>query len=206
MIFDPTILIDTTDEQNDVVMPDQVEAPVHLNAPAPLEPQVVPIQPQPIRRSERARKPTVFEGYEVYLQELEYDWGEDNDPITFKQATESDQYDKWNTGVEAEMKSMYDNGVWELVVPSGNQRAIGCKWVYKTKRATDGSIERHKARLVAKGFTQKEGIDYTETFSPVSTKDAFRIVMALVAHFNMELHQMDVKMAFINGELDEDLL
>ena len=82
---------------------------------------------------------------------------------------------------------------------------MGCKWVYKTKRHADGSIERHKARLVAKGFTQKEGIDFTETFSPVSTKDAFRMIMAMVAHFDMELYQMDVKTAFLNGELEENI-
>lgn len=82
---------------------------------------------------------------------------------------------------------------------------MGCKWVYKTKKHAYGSIERHKARLVAKGFTQKEGIDFTEIFSPVSTKDAFRMFMAMVAHFDMELHQMDIKAAFLNGKLEENI-
>ena len=66
-------------------------------------------------------------------------------------------------------------------------------------------MERYKARLVAKGFTQKEGIDFTETFSPVSMKDSFRIIMALVAHFDLELHQMDVKTAFLNDDIDESI-
>jgi hypothetical protein len=66
-------------------------------------------------------------------------------------------------------------------------------------------FERYKARLVAKGFSKKEGINYKETFSPVSSKDSFRIVMALVAHFDFELHQMDVKTAFLNGDLTEDV-
>ena len=105
----------------------------------------------------------------------------------------------------SEMKSMHVNDVWELVEPSKSQKAIGCKWVYKTKLHADGSIERYKARLVAKGFTQKEGVDYTETFSPVSTKDAFRAIMAMVAHYDMKLHQMDVKTAFLNGELSEEI-
>ena len=66
-------------------------------------------------------------------------------------------------------------------------------------------MERYKARLVAKGYTQKEGIDYKEPFSPVSSKDSFRTIMALVAHFDLELHRMDVKTAFINGDIDETI-
>ena len=78
-------------------------------------------------------------------------------------------------------------------------KPIGCK----TKKDSKGNVERYKAHLVAKGFTQKEGINYKETFPPVSSKDSFRIIMALVAHFNLELHQMDVKTAFLNGDIDE---
>jgi hypothetical protein len=80
-----------------------------------------------------------------------------------------------------EIKSMKDNNVWDLV-------PLRCKWIFKTKRDSKGDVEKYKARLVAKGFTQKEGIDYKETFSLVSSKDSFRIIMALVAHFNLELH------------------
>ena len=66
-------------------------------------------------------------------------------------------------------------------------------------------MERYKARLVAKGYTQKEGIDYKKPFFPVSSKDSFRPIMALVAHFDLELHWMDVKTAFINGDIDETI-
>ena len=91
-----------------------------------------------------------------------------------------------------EMSSMRCNDVWDLVELPNGAKAIGCKWVFKTKKDSLGNIEIYKARLVAKGFTQKEGIDYTETFSPVSKKDSLRITLALVAHFDLELQQMDV--------------
>jgi len=104
-----------------------------------------------------------------------------------------------------ELNSMAQNCVWDLVeIPEGYKR-VGCKWVFKTKRDSHGNIERCKARLVAKGFTQKDGIDYKETFSPVSKKDSFRIIMALVAHYDLELRQMDVKTAFLNGDLEDDV-
>ena len=77
--------------------------------------------------------------------------------------------------------------------------------MYKTKKDHKGKVEKFKARLVAKGFTQREGVDYEATFSPVSSKDSFRVIMALVAHFDMELHQMDVKTAFLNGDLNEEV-
>ena len=89
-------------------------------------------------------------------------------------------------------------------IPKGS-KIVGYKWVYKTKHDYKGNIERFKARLVAKGFTQREGIDYNETFSPVSCKDSFRIIMALIAHYDLELHQMDVKTAFLNGDLEENV-
>lgn len=100
---------------------------------------------------------------------------------------------------------MEKNKVWTLVNGTEEMKPVGCKWVFKTKTDASGNIERYKARLVAKGFTQRKGIDYTDTFSPVSSKDSLRIIMALVAHYNLELHQMDVKTAFLNGELVEDI-
>ena len=104
-----------------------------------------------------------------------------------------------------EIKSMKQNKVWDLVeLPNGCKR-VGCKWVFKTKYDSNGNIERYKARLVAKGYTQKDGIDYKETFSPVSKKDSLRIIMALVAHYDLELHQVDVKTAFLNGNLEEEV-
>ena len=86
-----------------------------------------------------------------------------------------------------------------------NCQRVGCKWVFKTKRDSHGNLECYKARLVVKGFTQKNDIDYKETFSSVSRKDSFKIIMTLVAHYDLELHQMDVKTAFLNGDLEENV-
>ncbi|CAM8999243.1 unnamed protein product [Rhodiola kirilowii] len=104
--------------------------------------------------------------------------------------------------MEDEINSMSQNGVWILVDKPSDYKPIGCKWIFTND---EGKTERYKARLVVKGYNQKEGVDYNETFSPVSTKDSFRIIMALVAHFNIELHQMDIKTTFLNGDLHKEI-
>ena len=104
-----------------------------------------------------------------------------------------------------EMNSMVFNKVWNLVELPDGAKDIRCKCVFKTKKDSLGSIERYKARLVAKGFTQNEGTNYKETFSLVSKKDSLRIMMTLVAHFDLQLQKMDVKTAFLNGNLEEEV-
>ena len=154
----------------------------------------------------RERTSAILDDYIVFLQEHEDDIGMmEDDPINFHQAMKSSNSQKWIDAMNEEYKSMQDNKVWELVPLPEGAKPIGCKWIFKTKRDENGNVERYKARLVAKGYTQKEGIDFTETFSPVSSKDSFRTIMALVAHLNLELHQMDVKKVFLNGNIDETI-
>ena len=157
-----------------------------------------------LRKSSRVKKPAVLADY-VYLQETDFDIGDIDDPITYQQAIQCPQVALWKKAMEEELDSMYKNKVWTLVNSTSDFKPIGCKWVYKTKRDAAGRIERYKARLVAKGFTQREGIDYNDTFSPVSSKDSMRIIMALTSYFDLELHQMDVKTAFLNGDLKENI-
>lgn len=90
-----------------------------------------------------------------------------------------------------------------MIELSKDSKRLGCKWVFKTKQDSKGNVKRYKTRLVAKGYTQKDGIDYKENFSLVSIKDTLRIVMALVTPYDLELHQMDIKIAFLNGDLEE---
>ena len=170
-----------------------------------IENDVEPPQPAPLRISQRERRPAITNDYVVYLQDSDFGIGIRKDPVSFSQAMESDDSSKWMEAMNEELKSMAHNGVWDLIELPNSCKPVGCKWVFKTKRDAKGNIERFKARLVAKGFTQKEGIDYIDTFFPVSKKDSLRIIMALVAHFDLELHQMDVKTAFLNGNLDEDI-
>ena len=158
---------------------------------------------QPVRRSQRSRQPKFFDDYITYLNETNLDIGNGNDPVTYSDAITCDQSTNWNEAMTDELNSMKKNDVWELAELPKGYKPVGCKWVFKTKLDPKGNIERYKARLVAKGYTQKEGIDYQETFSPVSRKDSLRVLMALVAYFDLELHQMDVKTAFLNGDLQE---
>uniref|UniRef100_A0A2N9FUY1 Reverse transcriptase Ty1/copia-type domain-containing protein n=1 Tax=Fagus sylvatica TaxID=28930 RepID=A0A2N9FUY1_FAGSY len=114
-------------------------------------------------------------------------------------------WDEWMTAMQEEMSSMDKNNVWELVDLPPGHKTIGNKWVLKVKRKADGSIDRYKARLVAKGYTQREGIDYEDTFSPVVRFASIRLILSIVAKQDLELFQMDVKTAFLNGELDEEI-
>ena len=159
----------------------------------------------PLRRSKRARKPTILDDYIVYLQEHEFEVGDVSDLITYKEAIVSPRSNFWIDAMKDEMTSMSQNKVWSLVDFPDDCRPIGCKWVFKTKRDAKGQVERYKARLVAKGYSRREGIDFKESFSLVSTKDSLRIIIAIVAHFDLELHQMYVRTTFLNGDIVADV-
>ncbi|KAG9444834.1 hypothetical protein H6P81_016174 [Aristolochia fimbriata] len=128
-----------------------------------------------------------------------------DDPQTYEQALESKDSTEWLKAIQEELDSMDKNKVWKLVELLEGKQPIGCKWIFKKKLKPDGTIERYKARLVAKGFTQKEGIDYKETYSPVSVFTSIRVLLAIVAYLDLELYQMDVKTAFLNGDLEEEI-
>src|SRR4051795_12315848 len=100
---------------------------------------------------------------------------------------------------------MSENQVWTLVDPPSDRKAVECKWIFKKKTDMDGNVSIYKARLVAKGFRQVQGVDYDETFSPVAMLKSVRIMLATAAYFDYEIWQMDVKTAFLNGNLTEDV-
>ena len=130
---------------------------------------------------------------------------DDEEPKNINEALFGPKAKERIKAMEEEIESMNTNQVWDLVDLPLGQRSIGNKWILKIKRKADGSIERYKARLVAKSYTQKERIDYEDTFSPVVRITSVRLILAIVAHMNLKLYQMDVKIAFLNGELDEEI-
>ena len=124
------------------------------------------------------------------------------EPTSFTQAK---RFDEWLQAMNEELIALESTGTWTVCsLPSG-KHAIGCKWVYKIKINPDGTIERYKARLVAKGYTQEEGIDFEETFSPVAKMTTVKILLAVAAAKQWSLTQLDISNAFLKGDLDEEI-
>jgi hypothetical protein len=126
------------------------------------------------------------------------------EPTTYKEALSSADSAHWQATIEEDLKSLAANSTWELVEKPPNRKLIGCKWVFKQKMR-NGRIERYKGRLVAKGYSQVENVDYTDTFSPVVKLDSLRVLLAKATLEDMVIHHMDVKSAFLNGVLSEEL-
>ncbi|KAI3472572.1 hypothetical protein Pfo_029356 [Paulownia fortunei] len=162
-----------------------------------------PSKAQSLRRSERVSR--VPKRYNLLLENKEEGLPLDNDPRSYGEAMSDIDSKKWQEAMQSEMDSMYSNKVWTLVDPPQGIVPIGCKWVYKRKLGVDGEVATYKARLVAKGYTQKQGIDYEETFSPVAMLKSIRILLAISAYYDYEIWQMDVKTAFLNGNIKEEI-
>ncbi|BBH04495.1 multidrug resistance-associated protein 9 [Prunus dulcis] len=124
------------------------------------------------------------------------------EPESFEEAAKDDS---WKKAMEAEITMIEKNNTWELVNRPFDKPIIGVKWIYKTKLNLDGSVQKNKARLVAKGYSQKPGIDFNETFAPVARLDTVRTLVAVAAQRNWNLFQLDVKSAFLNGVLNEEV-
>ena len=126
-------------------------------------------------------------------------------PLTYEEAMARDDADLWRLATDDEVKSLLGANTYSLERLPPGFKALPCKWVFTVKRDAHGNIERYKARLVVKGFLQREGIDYTEVFAPVSKHATLRALMATVAVNDLILKQLDVKTAFLNGDLEETI-
>ncbi|GJS79307.1 zinc finger, CCHC-type containing protein [Tanacetum coccineum] len=126
----------------------------------------------------------------------------EDEPKNYKEAS-SDQ--KWIEAMKVELDSINRNNTWELTTLPKGHKAIGLKWVFKTKKDANGNIIKHKARLVAKGYIQQHGIDFEEVFAPVARMETIRLLLAIAANNKWEVHHLDVKSAFLHGDLKEEV-
>ncbi|GKD36146.1 retrovirus-related pol polyprotein from transposon TNT 1-94, partial [Tanacetum coccineum] len=167
------------------------------------------------RRSIRARKEKDFgsdffsylvEGTQKKVtREVIFTINIDDDPKTFSEAMSSRDAPMWKEAINDEMDSILGNQTWELAELPKGVRPIGSKWVFKKKLNPDGSMSAFKARLVAKGYRQKEGIDYFDTYAPVAKISSIRTLITISAVKWLYIHKMDVKTAFLNGYLNEEV-
>lgn len=158
-----------------------------------------------LRRSARVNKGKLPVNLEDYYVGISKDGEIHDDPKTFKNAINSAHKCEWMTSMDAEMSAFSLNSVWTLVEPPKDCNVVGCKWIYKTKRDNAGNVVKYKSRLVAQGFSQKFGVDYDEVFAPVVKQSTFRMFLTKASKDNMFVHHVDVKTAFLNGELEENI-
>ncbi|XP_008229790.1 PREDICTED: uncharacterized protein LOC103329135 [Prunus mume] len=126
-------------------------------------------------------------------------------PSSFGSTKEAASHSHWKDAMQFELAALKANHTWSLTPLPHGKKPIGCRWVYKIKRHSDGIIERYKAHLVAKGYTQLEGIDYHDTFSPITKMITVRCLLAMAAAQDWSLHQLDVNNAFLHGDLHEEI-
>ena len=125
-----------------------------------------------------------------------------SDPTSFQEAI---RHQSWKQAMDAEIQSIERNHTWSLTTLPVGAKAIGVNWIYNTKLNELGEIDKFKARLVLKGYAQEYGVDYTEVFAPVDRMDTVRMIIAVAAQRGWGIYQLDVKSAFLHGELKEDV-
>ncbi|GKA00528.1 zinc finger, CCHC-type containing protein [Tanacetum coccineum] len=173
------------------------------------------VQQSEPRKSKRHRTPKDFgPEFQLYLVEgtrdevsdqHSYCFNVEDDPKTFDEAMKSQDVAFWKEAINDEMDSIMGNNTWVLTDLPPGCRPLGCKWIFKRKIKVDGTVERFKARLVIQGFKQKSVIDYFDTYAPVARISTIRLLIALALIHSLIIHQMDIKTAFLNGVLEEEV-
>jgi hypothetical protein len=143
------------------------------------------------------RRPRKFPTYMALMTNII-----DSEPSNIEEAV-SQQV--WRDAKMEEHYSIMRNDVWEIVLRPEGKLAVTSKWLYKVKHAADGNVDKYKARFVARGFSQKEGVDYEETFSPVARYSSIRAILSIASEMGWSIHQMDVKTAFFKGFIKEEV-
>jgi hypothetical protein len=145
----------------------------------------------------QVKRPKPFSSYTAFMCDLQ-----EKEPTCFE---ESIQMKEWADAIIEKYQSIIKNDVWEIVPRPKSKDVVSSKWLFKIKHAANGSIEKYKAIFVAHGFSQKEGIDYEETFAHVARYTSIRTIIALITKMKWKLHQMDMKTAFLNGVIEEEV-
>ncbi|RVW68050.1 Retrovirus-related Pol polyprotein from transposon RE1 [Vitis vinifera] len=214
---DPVIPLSISDLSPPVPQPSPPEpiSPIQQpSLPNSVSTQPSPASPPPepiLRRSQRPHHPPMALRDYVCNQVISQPFAafvikstksQDIEPTSYAEAA---SHSHWQEAMQSELAALEANHTWSLTSLPPGKKPIGCRWVYKIKRHSDGTIERFKARLVAKGYTQLEGIDYHDTFSPTAKMITVRCLLALAAAQNWSLHQLDVNNAFLHGDLHEEI-
>ena len=162
----------------------------------------------PTRERRERRVPSYLKDY-TSGEGLSYDevqnfamFSSTNDPLFYQQAVKSKN---WREAMDLEIEAINKNKTWKLVNAPSGAKVIGVKWVYRTKLNKNGKIDKCKASLVAKGYAQEKGIDYNEVYAPVARWDTIRLIISLAARNGWKLYQLDIKSAFLHGELTEEV-
>lgn len=177
--------------------PEQIDSGTDRTAEVSQREDSTTLDPPPVRKSTRVRRERDWYGFVAA--------DEESDPSSVAEALSSHVKSKWEEAMDREMESLHSNEVWELVEPPPDRKIVGSKWIFRKKMDANGTVNRYKARLVAQGCSQRFGLDYEETFSPVVCFESVRSVIGLGAHHKLQLHQMDVTTAFLHGELSEEV-
>uniref|UniRef100_A0A2N9GHZ2 Integrase catalytic domain-containing protein n=1 Tax=Fagus sylvatica TaxID=28930 RepID=A0A2N9GHZ2_FAGSY len=200
-----TSLFPTNHTQSTAESPLQSAIPSPINQiPTDAPPLVCisPTVPQPLPPThpmQTRSKSGIFKPKVTYAAQVDYTTTE---PASY---TPASKHTHWCTAMDEEFQALQKQGTWSLVPMPANKNVVGCKWVYKLKHNSDGTIARYKARLVAKGFHQQYGIDFAETFSPVIKPPTVRLILSLAVSLKWPLRQLDVKNAFLHGTLKEEV-
>ncbi|CAL9022062.1 unnamed protein product, partial [Prunus brigantina] len=204
-VHDDQMLPVFTDAQLEVLLPlESTSSQMDNSATLPV--QVLPASsinnhPMQTRSKSGIVHPKQFPEFSSFHTQLT-SISEPDTPSHFKQAL---GHPAWQQAMTEEIQALDQQGTWTLVPPPPNTNVMGCKWIFKIKKNADGTISRYKARLVAEGFSQEYGLDYEETFSPVVRHTTVRLILGLAVNFQWELRQLDVKNAFLHGELQEEV-
>uniref|UniRef100_A0A2N9GP84 Integrase catalytic domain-containing protein n=1 Tax=Fagus sylvatica TaxID=28930 RepID=A0A2N9GP84_FAGSY len=199
----PTLLFSAESPQSPLLSAtSQQSQPQASPLPLPNSPLPLPnMPPAPLitHPMQTRSKSGIFKPKLGYTAHIDYNLTE---PTTYSTASKHPQ---WCNAMDEEFQALQKQGTWALVPAPSTKNIVGCKWVYKLKYNSDGTISRYKARLVAKGFHQQYGVDFEETFSPVVKPPTVRLVLSLAVSLNWPLRQLDVKNAFLHGTLKEEV-